>query len=407
MSKNNKPTLWIVTELFYPDQTSTSYILSKIADKMSQKYKVNVITTSDLYQDNIETTPFFIINEEIHIIRVTSNKLDKNKLGQRLLRMIRLTDLLFNELKKRIKKNDKLLIPTNPAPLLLRCAKLRKKFDFEFSILVHDVFPENTIPAGIFSSKDSLIFKYLSQIFNKGYSRADKLIVLGRDMRDVVSNKLHKNRHPSVTIIENWGDVEMIRPSEEIKEKLKERHQKGEITIQYAGNIGRVQGLDFFIDIILEAKNEKVCFDLYGEGALKEILKQKVKDSSLEKQIHFYGSYSRNDQNEILNNADIALVTLAEGMYGLGVPSKTYNILAAGKPILFIGDTESEIGRLVKEENIGFVFEAKEQKEILEFLSGINSTCLPELSEMGKNARLLAEEKFSEDIILDKFLHTI
>ena len=226
-------------------------------------------------------------------------------------------------------------------------------------------------------------------------------------MRDVVLDKLHKNRHPSVTIIENWGDVEMIRPSEEIKEKLKERHQKGEITIQYAGNIGRVQGLDIFIDIILEAKNEKVCFDLYGEGALKEILKQKVKDSSLEKQIHFYGSYSRNDQNEILNNADIALVTLAEGMYGLGVPSKTYNILAAGKPILFIGDTESEIGRLVKEENIGFVFEAKEQKEILEFLSGINSTCLTELSEMGENARLLAEEKFSEDIILDKFLHTI
>ena len=94
-------------------------------------------------------------------------------------------------------------------------------------------------------------------------------------------------------------------------------------------------------------------------------------------------------------------------MYGLGVPSKTYNILAAGKPILFIGDTESEIGRLVKEENIGFVFEAKEQREILEFLSGINSTCLPELSEMGKNARLLAEEKFSEDIILDKFFHII
>jgi len=407
VSNNKKPTLWIVTELFYPDQTSTSFILSKIADKMSQKYKVNVITTSNLYQNNSEITPFFTISEEINIIRVTSNKLDKNKLGQRLLRMIYLTDLLFNELKKRIKKNDKLLIPTNPAPLLLKCAKLRKKIDFEFSILVHDVFPENTIPAGLLSSKNSLIFRYLSQIFNKGYSRADKLIVLGRDMKDVVSNKLHKNRHPSVTIIENWGDVKMISPSDEINVKLKERHQKGQISIQYAGNIGRVQGLDFFTDIILETKNEKVCFDLYGEGALKEKLEQKVKDSALDNQIHFYGSYSRNDQNEILNNTDIALITLAEGMYGLGVPSKTYNILAAGKPILFIGDTNSEIGRLVKEENIGFVFETKEQKEILDFLSGINSTCLPELLEMGKKARSLAEKKFSEDIILDKFLHTI
>jgi len=407
VSSFKKPTLWIVSELFYPDQTSTAYILSKIADKMTEKYDVNVITTTDLYQDNTIVTPFYTINEDINIIRIPSKRLDKNKLIQRFLRMIRLTDLLFIELKKRIKKSDRLLIPTNPALLLLKCAKLRKEIDFEYSILVHDVFPENTIPAGIMTSKDSLLFRYLSKTFNNGYSKADKLIVLGRDMHEVVSNKINKKKLQQVTIIENWSDVEMIKPSERESEELKERHLNGQITVQYAGNIGRVQGLDSFIDLIKESNNVNLCFDLYGVGALKGYLDEKVKSQALDNQIHFYGSYAREDQNRILNNTDIALVTLADGMYGLGVPSKTYNILAAGKPILFIGDTESEIGRLVKEENIGYAFEAIDKKEIVQYLSAISTERLSEFLEMGQKARSLAENKFSEKIILDKFLQTI
>src|SRR5205085_11009251 len=41
--------------------------------------------------------------------------------------------------------------------------------------------------------------------------------------------------------------------------------------------------------------------------------------------------------------ADVALITLAQGLAGLSVPSKTYGIMAAGRPILFVGDQSSEI----------------------------------------------------------------
>lgn len=75
-----------------------------------------------------------------------------------------------------------------------------------------------------------------------------------------------------------------------------------------------------------------------GDGALKDKLIKYVEEIGLTNKINFFGNYSREEQNKILNYTDIALVTLSKGMYGLGVPSKTYNILAAGKPILFIGD---------------------------------------------------------------------
>jgi glycosyltransferase involved in cell wall biosynthesis len=400
-SEMSKTKLWIVTELFYPDQTSTAYILSKIANKMSERYDVNVITTDSLYQENISNSDkYFNLDESISVIRVKSKRLNKNSLIQRFIRLFTQSNSLFRELKNRVSSNEKVLIVTNPAPLIVKCAKLKKRRNFYLNILVHDVFPENTIPAGIIQSKESLLFKIISKRYDKAYAAADKLIVLGRDMKDVVEQKIVRSKHiPEVVIIENWGDVDNIKP--------KESHQKEYITIQYAGNIGRVQGLESFINLLEKSANKKLVLDLWGDGAMTDNLKNIVSDKALNDQVNFHGSFSREEQNDILNSANIALVTLAEGMYGLGVPSKTYNILAAGKPVLYIGDLNSEIALMVKEESVGYCFSQDDKEGIINFLNELQLGLLPELEEMGKRARRLAENKYSEDAILDKFLNTI
>lgn len=405
-----KSKLWIVTELFYPDQTSTAYILSKIANKMAEKYDVSVITTGNLYQDNSKISEnYFKLDESIEVIRIKSSDLDKNSLMQRAIRLLSLSNQLYSELKKRVNKNDKVFIVTNPAMLLLKCAKLKKKKSIDLTILIHDVFPENTIPAGIISSKNSIVFKLLSSRFNKAYGRADKLIVLGRDMKEMVEQKVFKSKpKPEIEIIENWGDVDNIRPSSQSNQSLlNKRHSGEQVTIQYAGNIGRVQGLDAFIDLFHRSKNKHLVFDLWGDGALTEFLKEDITSKGLTNRVNFHGNYSREEQNNVLNSTDLALVTLSDGMYGLGVPSKTYNILAAGKPILFIGDLGSEIALLVKEESIGYCFSPDDKAGIIDFLDNLTIDSLQQLKEMGERARRVAESKYSEKAILTKFLEAL
>ena len=95
-----------------------------------------------------------------------------------------------------------------------------------------------------------------------------------------------------------------------------------------------------------------------------------------------------------MGQGDFALVTLQEGMYGLGVPSKTYNILASGRPILFFGPKDSEIDLLIREKGIGYCGWPEKWDKVI-------------LAEMGKKARVLAETEYSESIILDKFLKAI
>jgi len=241
-----KPKLWIVTELFYPDQTSTSFIVSKIADKMMEKYDVNVITDSSLYQENnFSKESNFTIDEGIKVIRVKSKKRDKNNLIQRAMKVVSLSVKLASVLFRNVRKGEKVFIVTNPALLLVFLSWIRNIKKLKLYILVHDVFPENTIPTGIIKSESSFLYKLISSIFNRAYSNTDNLIVLGRDMKEVVENKIRKSKNkPSVHIIENWGDIDKIKPSSTLPDILKERHKNNYITIQYAGNIGRLQGLD-------------------------------------------------------------------------------------------------------------------------------------------------------------------
>jgi len=113
----SKQKLWIVSELFYPDQTSTSYILTMIANTFVDKYDVHVITDSSFYQANKKnSTSYFSINDNLIITRVSSRNFDKNKLSQRIFKLI-LLSLKFSKIVwQNVRKGDKVLVVTNPAP---------------------------------------------------------------------------------------------------------------------------------------------------------------------------------------------------------------------------------------------------------------------------------------------------
>lgn len=133
---------------------------------------------------------------------------------------------------------------------------------------------------------------------------------------------------------------------------------------------------------------------------MEETLKRCVKEEGLQDAVLFKGPYFRSQQEHVLNACDLALVSLNKNMYGRGVPSKTYNILGAGKPVLYIGPAKTEIGLMVEEEGVGFSFTNGEKDKIVRLLK----TLTPEmLSGMGTKARMVAEQKYSEPIILDKF----
>lgn len=368
--------LWIVTELFPPDETSTSYILGQIANAMAKKYQVKIICGPEIYdkRKKLDENNHFCLDKSIEVFRANGADLDKNTTKGKALSFLLMSKRMISLVKQHVRKDDKVLMVTNPAPLVVLMSRLKKKVGFELNILVHDVFPENTKPAGL----KLPLYGMIKHVFDKAYSRADQLIALGRDMKDVLEKKVLNSSEniPKITIIENWADINGIKS---------QSMPQGKIVLEYAGNIGRVQGLDK----VIEQLPESVDFHIYGTGSMEETLKKMNHP-----RVFFHGPYFRSQQNEVLAACHIALVTLQDGMYGLGVPSKTYNILASGRPILFFGPKNSEIDLLVREKRIGYCGWPEKWDKY-------------ELVEMGERARELAIKEYSEETILNKFIKAI
>lgn len=371
-----KQRLWIVTELFPPDETSTSYILGQIANAMTKKYQVKIICGPEIYdkRKKLDENNNFCLDKSIEVFRANGADLDKNTTKGKALSFLLMSKRMISLVKQHVRKDDKVLMVTNPAPLVVLMSRLKKKVGFELNILVHDVFPENTKPAGL----KLPLYGMIKHVFDNAYSHADQLIALGRDMKDVLEKKVLNNSEniPKITIIENWADINGIKS---------QSMPQGKIVLEYAGNIGRVQGLDK----VIEQLPESVDFHIYGTGSMEETLKKMNHP-----RVFFHGPYFRSQQNEVLAACHIALVTLQEGMYGLGVPSKTYNILASGRPILFFGPKNSEIDLLVREKRIGYCGWPEKWD-------------MDELVKMGERARELAIKEYSEATILNKFIKAI
>lgn len=394
--------LWIVTEIFYPEETSTAYILTKIANRLACQYEVHILCGPCGYEKGKQPEEHPSgLPPSVSVAYLSGINLNKNNLLSRFARLFVLSIRLGWALKKRVKKNERVLIVTNPAPLLLLVSFLRRIRKFRLYVLVHDVFPENTTAANLLSA-GSVLYKWIRSLFNAAYSRADLLIVLGRDMKKIMENKMACfSSPPRIEIIENWADVAAIKPKDRaILRQIPLPEDK--VVIQYAGNLGRVQGLLPFLERVKEAQNPQVHLSFWGEGAVRKEMEKYVCTHAL-KQVSFHGRYARNEQDRVLNACDIALVTLAEGMYGLGVPSKAYNILAAGKAILFIGDLESEIALLLRETGAGYCFAPSDREGICRFLSDLSVEDLDIFRKKGQIARQLAERFYSEEVLLNTY----
>lgn len=388
---------WIVSQLFYPEETSTAYIMTKIAEVLSENSNVNVICGSSNYQSkNLNTNKE--LKKEINIIKINTPSLNKNNIFFRIILFLYFTFSVFLKILFSVKKNDTLTIVTNPPTLLVATAFLKRFLNFKLIIILQDIFPENAAISGIINKK-SFVYKFSLMAMNSAYTKADKLIACGTDMAQHFINK--GIEESSIYVIPNWADQELIESNLKTnRNNYFNLNLSDKVVLEFAGNIGRVQGLENFLKIFNMSNNKKLVLIIIGDGANKKKLEDYVIQNKIIN-VHFFSSKPRAQQSYFLNCCDIGLVTLCDGMLGLGVPSKVYNIMSMSKPILYIGDSNSEIDNYIKSNEIGWSFSWEEEKEILKFLNSIDNT--DNLNTLGVNARDFVLNNFTEKIVLNHY----
>lgn len=385
--------IWVISELYYPEETSTGYLLTQIAEGLARQFPVNVLCSQPTYGARGQHALWEEIRNGVNIYRCWGTTLNKDVLPLRIINMVTITlSILINTL-RHIRPEDCVIVVTNP-PLLpfsvgLACFLRR----FKSILIVHDVYPEVLIVANVTQPRALLtrVTAYLTRIL---YCRMNRIVVLGRDMASLVRCKLPVEYQHIVTI-PNWADIDLIYSARRCSNLLlTELNLTSKFVVQYAGNMGRTHGIEC-IALCAEKllSNSNIHFLFIGSGAKKDWLKNAVYADGL-KNITILDNRPRSDQANFLNACDVAVISFMAGMAGVSVPSRMYNVMAAGKPIIAVADSESELACVVREEDIGWVVPPGDIDGLVVAITEAQGN--PDrLVQMGQRARLAAETKYT------------
>lgn len=357
--------LVLVSEFFYPYKTSTQKILTELAeDFVEYGLEVDVLTTKNAYREEKQELERYEVYKGINIKRIFSIEGNRDSKIGRFINYITFTSSVFLNLLFK-KDYDKILFVSNP-PLVPYIGyiikKLRRK---DYVYLVHDIYPDVAENLGAIQ-KGSFISKIMNYMNSKIYINAEKIIALGKDMKQVIANKgIDENK---IKIVTNWADSTVNYEKQVDDEFYKKHNLNGKFNILYTGNISRVHAIDTILDVARMLKdNKEIQFTFIGDGNRKEYiasLKEKEGLTNIQLGNYMFGE----EYNNLLNCADLFISTLQEGIEGLGVPSKTYTYMSVGKPLIAIMNKNSEIGSMVSEKNLGKQFDGTQVNEIANFI---------------------------------------
>ncbi len=401
----NKKTLWVVTELYYPEETSTGYYLTRIAEGLTGDYNVKVLCGQPNYSARGVRASKREIHKQVEIFRSFGTTLNKNVIVYRLINMLTLSLSIFWNALFQFKKGNQVLVVTTPPSLPFITAFASLLRGTSYILLIHDNYPEILIAAEK-TSAESVLVKILNFSNRWLYKYASKIIVVGRDMEKLIGRKTEGLDIPIKTI-PNWAELESVEPAERKTNKLLlELNLEDKFVFLYAGNMGYPNDLESIIICAEQLKGEtSIQFIFLGSGVKRNWLEKQVDEKKL-LNVTILPPKPRSEQIIFLNACDVALVSLVKKMWGVSMPSRTYNILAAGKPILALTEDESELAQVVIEDNVGWIVPPNSPQELLKTIRHIYLN-QSDLAEIGKRARQKALSKYSFETAIKKYKSAI
>jgi len=401
MSKKEEISVLLINRYFFPDVAAVAQLMGNLAeDLVKSSCNVSVLRGNSPYNDVVnqsdrDTKAF----DKIKIHKVPYLDLEGRS---SLVHFLNYLTFHLSALSRLITLPYKDVVITFTSPPLISfigyLAKVLK--GARFVHVVEDMYPEVAAELG-FVEEDSLFSRVAKAFSGFVFRRADRLVVLSNNMRQKVLDR--GVNEEKVEVIPNWNDGDKIYPiSDEENGFLDEHDLRDKFVVEYSGHMGEGHNFVPVLNCAKSLQNYKdIVFLLIGDGPRRKEIEEFVNANDLSN-VKLLPYQDQEDLLYSLNAADVSLVSLRSRLTGLIVPSKIYGILAAGSPVVYLGDDNSEIARVVNDGECGIVVGEDDTKGLEEAIMTIYGK--DELKEKyGKNARSYFMEKFDRKIATKRY----
>lgn len=286
--------------------------------------------------------------------------------------------------------------------------KLSKRYghNVPFVYNLQDLFPDSLVNSGM-TKEGSLLYRIGRRIEDYTYKNADKIITISDDFKQIIMRKGVPEE--KIVVIPNWVNVDNVFPINRKDNILFDRYglDRNKFYVCYSGNLGKSQNLELLIETAkdLLAKIPDVVFVLIGEGVAKEELIQRVEEEKISNIIVLpFQDYS--EIAHVFSLGDAGLIISKPGIGGSSVPSKTWSIMAAERPIIASFDLDSDLCKLIEKNGVGIAADAGSKEALIAAIECLyNSSELRR--EMGEKGRKYLKTYLDKDKSVQAYIDTI
>lgn len=376
------PRVILVNRVYWPSTAATAQLLMDLAEGLAaQGWDIHVIAAGEASTRHNGVTIHRTGGSDRHggLISRTINYGKFRRGAQR-------------QLAKLVMPGDVVVVMTDPPLLGAAVTDLVRKRGGNVVHWVQDIYPE--ILTAHLGALVALPLGPLRALRDVAWLAASRCVTLGEDMaRTVAARGVPAGR---VTIVPNWAPRELHVPASPaaIAARRGAWGVADKFVVAYSGNLGRVHEFTTVLDAAERLKSRQdIVFLFIGTGARFEEVRAAARARGLDN-LRLLPPETRADLPAALAAADAQLVTLQPGFARLVYPSKLAGVLAAGRPVLFVGPPDGEIARLLAREHCGEAVAPGEGERLTATIAAWQADAA-QTSQLGRNSRAVYTRQFT------------
>lgn len=374
-----------------PDNVSTGMLVAEIAAGFkSKKVDVEVLASTPQYNfaDN-QSLRLTKINKHyseseyknVRIVHINSKK-KSHKDVKRIFQWAHFHyySLLF--LYKSRNDYDQVFIFSYPPTMNIVSIFVKKVLKLKVNYSVWELYPEIANELKLFNLP--IFTSIFTKLDNYSMKNSDNLIANSPELKNYLIEK-RKIPKKNIKVITHFSPYEAINnlPNLELKKMF------------YAGNLGKPQNLEEFIQSLLEY-NIDWKLDIYGAGTEYEKIKEYKNDN-----ISLNSHIARNELVTNVSDLPVAVISLDSRITIEGFPGKTFDYLSMNKILLSVSNKDSAVAEFIKRNNLGVNIELGSKKSFLDAFEKLSSS--EYLKETLSNINKINENQISKSKIINDY----
>lgn len=378
-SKRASGKIVIVSQHYAPDPSTTATYPTAIADGLKTDCEVLVISGTAHSASTGAAQP--------RVVEVRTWAPEKDALVRRAIAMVLLSVKMFFATLKHVARNDVVLCVTTPFVLPYSVALATKLRKASAVLLIYDLYPEALIMAGL-AQPQSLTARAIRFANSLLFPALDAIITIGRDVEALLLAYKNVERR-KIKFIPNWVLLP-IGYREITADNSFRRRFTDKLVVGLSGNLGFTHSAGTVYEAARLLKDERnIHFLLSGWGSGWTQLSELFAEAPLAN-VTLIDRVPGSALEEFLAAADVWIIPYRRNVAGVSVPSRIYNLLAVGRPIIVTAEAHSEAALMLKEENIGWVARPEDPLDLAQTIRSAAADREGTLAK-GRRAALIAQ----------------